>query len=653
MKDSNQSYRKILHFPIQYPFIFTITVSILVFSLGIYGLIYYNQKVINTELESTTKRVESLWRAVTEAHEETMKAYFMQYVMNPEVLRILKKANSQDTNQRIIARTELFRTLWEPYRYLTSNLYVRQLHFHLPDNRSFLRFHAPAFHDDDLTPHRPTVVLTNKLKKPHFFFETGRIMIGFRYVFPIIDRENNHLGSVEFSRSFEALRRSLNEIENNAGFQLLIREETVMPKLLPPFKKYYIPATFIDDWLIEDSRGELHDSPTPLKEEFVKLLEKQRDNKDIKELFKSPNNKTIKVSNRDKYYTITAIKLKEFNSETVSATLLAIIPSEIIKIEMDSFTRRIVFWIILTGLLSTITYYYLRQSKITKQKQLELEAITSNMGGGLFIVDTNGNIKFINDTGAQMLKFSPEEVVGKNLLDTVHRHSGEKHQCPIHQAIINRKKQSFETDFIRKDGEKIDVIVNTSPLFMDSKYIGAVLVVVDITERKNLEKHLYTLSVTDSLTSLYNRRFQIEVLINSMNKFERYGYPFSVLIIDIDDFKKVNDTYGHQIGDEVLKAVAKSLTNNLRSTDIASRWGGEEFLVLLQNTDLDSAIGVAERIRRDIERLKILNVSRVTVSIGVASYRKGESIESLITRADDAMYEAKASGKNNVKVSND
>lgn len=651
MKNSNQSYGKILHFPINNPFIFTVTVGVLIFSLGIYALIYYNKKTINTELESATRRVEALWRAVTNSHEETMKAYFMYNVMNTKVLEILKKANSNDPNKRMTARAELFRTLWESYRFLSSNLYVRQFHFHLPNNISFLRFHAPAYHDDDLTQYRPTVAMTNKLKKPHFFFETGRVSAGYRYVFPIIDRGNNHLGSVELSRPFEVLRKSLNEIERNAGFQLLIRESNVMPKLLSPFKKYYVPADYAAGWVIEDPHRELHDSASPLKEEFVELLMKQKNNKSFREILESPNNSSIKASNRGTYYTITAIKLKEFGSEVVAATLIAVIPSESIKIEMASFKIRTFYWFIIIGLLSTITYYYLRQSNLIRQKQQELEAITSTMGSGLFITDRKGNIKYINDTGAQMLKYHPDEILEKNLHDTVHRHTGEKESCPIHQALVNRKKQSLDTEFIRKDGEKIDVIVNTSPLILDGKFIGSVVVFMDITERKVLERHLYTLSVTDELTSLYNRRFQIEVLINAKNNFERYGSPFSILMIDIDNFKSINDIYGHSMGDEVLKAIANSLNSSLRSTDIASRWGGEEFLVLLQNTDLESAVGVAERIRRDIEGLKIQGVGRVTVSIGVASFRKGESVENLITRADDAMYEAKASGKNRVMVS--
>lgn len=172
-------------------------------------------------------------------------------------------------------------------------------------------------------------------------------------------------------------------------------------------------------------------------------------------------------------------------------------------------------------------------------------------------------------------------------------------------------------------------------------------------ELERLYARVQKLSVTDPLTGLYNRRGFFKAGQHEMKRAERYGHPLSTIIFDLDHFKKVNDTYGHTVGDRVLEAVASRCKGALREVDIFGRYGGEEFAVLLPETTLDDAYGVAERLRHSAaEPIEAGEVTlTVTISLGVAASGKDTAeLHDLLRRADRALYEAKASGRNRTCV---
>jgi len=155
----------------------------------------------------------------------------------------------------------------------------------------------------------------------------------------------------------------------------------------------------------------------------------------------------------------------------------------------------------------------------------------------------------------------------------------------------------------------------------------------------------------DSLTGICNRRRLFEVLTQEKNRYSRAQGPFSVCIMDIDHFKEVNDTYGHQAGDEILRDIACEISQKLRNIDSFGRYGGEEFLMILPQTPMEGAVVKAERVRQQVESLRFPAVSqqlRVTISIGVAAYRNLENIDATLARADQRLYDAKNSGRNRV-----
>jgi diguanylate cyclase (GGDEF)-like protein len=177
-------------------------------------------------------------------------------------------------------------------------------------------------------------------------------------------------------------------------------------------------------------------------------------------------------------------------------------------------------------------------------------------------------------------------------------------------------------------------------------------------ELKNANKQLKEMAFRDGLTGLYNHRYFKDLMAHELNRSERYRNPLSFIMLDLDHFKKINDEYGHPVGDIVLKEVCKAIKNSIRACDIAARYGGEEFIVVLPETELKEAMVVAERLRKTVEDLTITANSHsinVTISVGLTSYivSKGKKNKSdIISEADAALYQAKKNGRNNICVYN-
>lgn len=176
--------------------------------------------------------------------------------------------------------------------------------------------------------------------------------------------------------------------------------------------------------------------------------------------------------------------------------------------------------------------------------------------------------------------------------------------------------------------------------------------ILDITDEHEHSIDLEQLSITDELTQLYNRRRINAILAESLDAYHRYHMGVSVIMIDLDHFKRINDNFGHQVGDEVLVKVAKTIKDHIRSVDKAGRWGGEELLVICPNTSLENAAELAEKLRKTLMAMPRLSpgMDAVTASMGVAQILPGESLDDLMERVDTALYEAKNNGRNQVKI---
>lgn len=176
------------------------------------------------------------------------------------------------------------------------------------------------------------------------------------------------------------------------------------------------------------------------------------------------------------------------------------------------------------------------------------------------------------------------------------------------------------------------------------------LILSDITSLEKSRKYYEHMATHDQLTGLYNRLYFNEALTQEIARARRYEDGFSIILLDIDHFKHINDTYGHLVGDEVLKLIADTLKQHLRLSDVCARWGGEEFMVLLPYTASKQAVHIAENLRNSFQACKHAKAKKITASFGVSTFTPDMEIEMLIKSADDALYEAKNSGRNRVCV---
>jgi len=219
----------------------------------------------------------------------------------------------------------------------------------------------------------------------------------------------------------------------------------------------------------------------------------------------------------------------------------------------------------------------------------------------------------------------------------------------LHHYLFPFKPVSYlsvDTDYMQQScnmGQLVDEESSTRYVY---------ITVHDVTEIAVYEKTLIEMNTKDSLTGVYNRKFLESQLRNELKRFKRAQRPFGLIMLDIDFFKKINDTHGHLCGDFVLKSLASSVLSTIRSTDILARYGGEEFFCLLPETDIDNATHLAETLRMAVENktFTFQNIPmQITISLGVTGmHPEIESPEALIKKADDALYEAKRTGRNKV-----
>lgn len=294
----------------------------------------------------------------------------------------------------------------------------------------------------------------------------------------------------------------------------------------------------------------------------------------------------------------------------------------------------------------------------------EYKKLLANVFEGVYIVNPDRQILFWNKGSGNITGYNSSEIVGthcfNNILDHVDAdgrhlcHDG----CPLHRTLRTGDELEAEVFLRHKQGHRVPVKVRTMPI-TDTKgeVVAAVEVFSDNNYREDLlveNRRLQELSITDPLTGLYNRRYMEFQLQSSIDEADVFQRPFGVLFIDIDHFKRVNDAYGHQVGDEVLKLVASTINSNIRKVDCFGRWGGEEFILIVRGVQPQHLMKVAEKHRVLVENSQLIDSKgrtiTVTVSIGGTPFVEKMTSKELVDRADANMYEAKHNGRNNVLI---
>ncbi len=306
------------------------------------------------------------------------------------------------------------------------------------------------------------------------------------------------------------------------------------------------------------------------------------------------------------------------------------------------------------------------QDKKFKLDEKFFELIVDNLYDAIYFCDINRKIIFWNKAAEKLTGYKKEEILNKHCFDNILVHTNIKGEylcggdkCPALRTMRERKMIEDEVFIKHKEGYKLPVLTRISPI-IDNKNVvlGAVEIFSDnspkIAAFQKIEK-LENLAFIDSLTGVGNRRYTEIKILTKIEEIKKFGniINYGLLFIDIDNFKQINDVYGHKSGDDVLKVISKTILKNIREDDFIGRWGGEEFIAIISDVDVNELLSIAEKIRFLINSVDFRikeNLVKLSVSIGATLMKDIDEMESLVQRADKLMYKCKNSGKNCVSV---
>jgi len=276
----------------------------------------------------------------------------------------------------------------------------------------------------------------------------------------------------------------------------------------------------------------------------------------------------------------------------------------------------------------------------------------------LFYKDRKGSYLGCNKAFEDFVGKSKEEIISKTVYEISKKNNAKTYADMDKELFENPSTQTYEYEYENSDNEKRYVLFNKVTYNNALGEVDGIIGIVnDITEIKKRETELEEKTFFDSLTGIFNRRYFDENIEKEWKKCVRENEPLSLIMLDIDFFKKYNDYYGHQEGDNCLKKVAQEIRISLlRPSDIAVRYGGEEFVVILPNTNINGAYRVAERIRRNIINLAIKHEAStvsevVTLSQGIGEMNNiNDTVYECLKNADKSLYKAKNNGRNTIEI---
>lgn len=762
-----------------YELIVTVIILITMLTLfGIYSIQQEKKQVFYAEKVSTLRLAHS---SNIEKYKLLANWIFEEYINKQEVLSLFAKAqNSHNEDKKRYFRGLLYQKLANKYEQF-AKYDIRQLHFHTPANRSFLRFHKPDKLGDDLTYMRSTLTRTNELQKFSCAFETGRVVSGFRNVFPL-NYKGRHIGSVEISAITEAILKTLSSLDRTKNYRFILNKDTVYPKLFEKQKRLYSPSNIHPGFIKEDANKLLikHDEYNYAFEKDINTINKKLAKlPGLKKALDKGESFGHTLKHEESYQSVVFLPMKGI-SGSLEGYLISYGKEKNIPYIITNIW--LVYALVLLGSIFFIVLLSLIKRKadtIDRQRNWFI-SIMNSLSEGLYVMNKKGALTFINDSACKILGYKQEELLDKHAHSIFHAHKEDPSikKCPIYSTVM--QKQDFYSDkeyFKNKNTTLFPVDVNSSPLLVNGKVdqivttfkdisiqkemqnkmhmlttalessMNAVVITdkeaniewvnpafetmtgfssnesigkkpkdlvfsgeqnrefyetlwatilakkawrgelinkrkdeslyyeelsitpvldevgqiqhfiaikQDISLRKEHEKNMETLAFYDILTKLPNRRLFIDRFETLLAQMKRNSFYSALLFLDLDKFKIINDTHGHEAGDVVLQESAKRLKALTRDHDTVARFGGDEFVILISHLDTSP-----EKSYNDMQKIadKICQSFRLpfyyknesfnlSISVGTFLFNKKEnSLKSLFKKADEALYEAKAKGR--------
>lgn len=292
------------------------------------------------------------------------------------------------------------------------------------------------------------------------------------------------------------------------------------------------------------------------------------------------------------------------------------------------------------------------------------KTLLDNLSDGVYFVDRERRITYWNKAAEQLTGYQGTEVLGSKCSDNILVHTDDKGTqlcidgCPLHKTLNDGLPRQASIYLLHKAGHRVPVNIKVMPILgKRGAIIGAIETFNDDSQTRLLNariQELRQLAMIDELTNAGNRRYANITLRTRLAELKRYGWSFGVIFCDVDNFKSINDTYGHEVGDEVLKMVARTIAGNIRSQESNFfRWGGDEFLIIVSGVSGKQSCDVAERCRILVSNsaLPLDNKAlRVTISSGVIMALVEDSTEGIMRRVDSLLRQSKKAGKNCCKT---
>ena len=527
------------------------------------------------------------------------------------VKKAIKEHNREELYDLIIPR---WKTLQK------ENPFLNVMHFHNADGTTLLRMHNRDFYGDNIAQSRSMATAVHKDKKIISGCELGVSGVAFRILVPIVYR-GTYIGALEFGVDPLYIMNELYKLENTNA--IIIKDLQQLNKFVSTDKLN--KNTFIDNH-VYDVFGHL-----------------------LKSIYKRDGSISLpsELEYENKYYMLNSFRINNYMNEQ---EMLLVYYNDITHLKNNehrmSLTVLSISTILLLIVLITQSYFFTTLLKKLDFKQRYSRMLIDSQSSMLAISRDGKNAQDLNKSFLSFLGYEEFEDFKKEhdcICDFFESKTAEGYLQSEYD-----EKNWIEYIFANPDVEHKAIMKNAA----GEMHVFIVHAHKIVDEKNSL---LYFVSFADisiveyeakidPLTKLQNRRSFDSVLEYTLQRKARYEESYSILLFDIDHFKKVNDTYGHQRGDEVLVELSELIKDTIRESDIAVRWGGEEFVILLSNTKLEEAKFLAEKIRIIIAQESIANLE-ITCSFGVVEVTKNDTARSLLLRVDNALYEAKESGR--------
>lgn len=456
------------------------------------GLFHHrdHQRDVQALLDVSLSKLAVGWQAVQGQQHSSVVTYFEEFALSPRTLELLRKARVPE--QMDEARRELFEYLAPAYARLVERG-VRQFQFHTPEGDSFLRFHHPTRYGDPLAEIRPAIRLTNTELRPVFGFEAGRVVSGYRAVFPILDTDGKHLGSVELSMPFSVLMEELQALLPDPAVQLLLEAERLREILFDEQQSLYEPWEASTAFLIEDPTGLRADSPPPLPNDIQDVVGEIGQRPDLLRRMVSGAGSAFAVRAGGKDYAVLQVPVFDPGEAQVGILVAYQAEPELTRM-IQAWHIRLISTLIVILALAFALFQIVRVIEEKLSERRRLSAITDTVRQGLYLTDVRGLIVDINPYACQLLGFEAAAVVGRSAHEVFHCHRGNEFQsedrCDILVTVHSGHEYRGETQFQHRDGRLIEVSVVSRPLNRDGHFNGAVTVFEDIGARKEAEQAL-------------------------------------------------------------------------------------------------------------------------------------------------------------------